>query len=75
MQRKQDNKKKTNIKVNDLKPRKDAKGGARNTDTKKPTSLLDHKPTSKEKRPHHGSIPRAALVYLFVTLNKGESYK
>ena len=40
MQGKQDKKKKTNIKVNDLNPRKDAKGGARNTDTKKPNFVI-----------------------------------
>lgn len=31
--------------------------------------------TSKEKKPRHGSIPRAILVYLCSTLNKGESHE
>jgi len=39
MQLKQDKKKRTNIKVNDLKPRKDAKGGAK-LDTKKPNFFI-----------------------------------
>ena len=39
MQDKQNKKKKTNIKLNDLKPKKDAKGGAK-LDTKKPNFVI-----------------------------------
>jgi hypothetical protein len=43
MQDKQDKKKKTNIKVNDLKPKKDAKGGvATNVSTGTSTHLSVH---------------------------------
>ena len=83
MQDKQDKKKKTNIKLNDLKPKKDAKGGVAtnvSTNVSASRSIQSRQPiplsaTVKEKEPRHGSIPRAVFVYLFSTLNKGESHE
>ena len=79
MQDKQDKKKKTNIKLNDLKPKKDAKGGvATNVSTatravaSRVASRTKLTATSKEKQPRHGSIPRAVLVY-FSRLSTKES--
>ena len=73
MQDKQDKKKKTNIKLNDLKPKKDAKGGvatnvSTNVSTSRSIQSRQHNQANcqhlKRKEPHHGSIPRAVLVYL-----------
>ena len=85
MQDKQDKKKKTNIKLNDLKPKKDAKGGvAANVSTNVSTSRsiqsrqhnqANHHYGQREKSRTVGSIPRAVLLCLFSTLNKGESHE
>ena len=84
MQDKQDKKKKTNIKLNDLKPKKDAKGGVAtnvSTNVNANRSIQSRQANQanrqhlKETKPHVGSIPRAVLLCLFLDSQQGESHE